>query len=73
MMKLKDVDFFTLARTVILIKAYSCQTKSWISPISQYCGSDRSCCGSAISFLSSSDIINEEFIVFAGDLTIEMK
>lgn len=56
--------------TFILIKANSCQTNYRISPISQHCGSDHSLCGVNISFMSSPDVVNPGFIVFADELII---
>ena len=66
----KDIGSFTCGLTFFLIKTFSHQTKSWISPISQYCGSGCSFCGSTISFMSSSDVVNQEFVVFAGKLLV---
>ena len=69
----KDVDFFASGLTIILIKAYSHQTKSQIRLISQYCGIDRSFYVLAISFMSSPDIVYQERIVFAEERIIETK
>lgn len=45
--------------------------QSPISHIYQYRGSDRSFCGSTISFMSFSDVLIKNLLFFSGELTIE--
>ena len=68
----KDTYFFASGLSIIIIKAYSHQTKSRISrPIPQYRGSDCSLCYALLGYGMHFNI--QEFIVIAGELIIEAK
>ena len=70
------ISQFASVLYIILVKANSRQirqSQTRLSPISQSCTSDRSVCRSTISFMSSSDVLNQEVIVFPSGLIIVMK
>ena len=73
----KKVDFLTYRLTFSVTiqggnKAYSCQPK-WISPIALYYSSDCLFRRSPILFVSSLDVVNQEFIAFTDEVNLSKK